>query len=367
MTVPAIPRRARIVLGGIAALVIVVVGIALARPGPSSGDSTPRVAYLGPADAYARNVLLADPRTGAVTALTDVPDGVEDFAVSPDGTRVAYARYNDDGTADIWVLDLPSGAAVPVTRCVRAVCSAPAWKPDASQIAYQRREFGRGDPARATRAWVVDLPSLDTRLLFDDAQLLGMAPAWSPDGGRVAVFDPAALAIRVRDSTAGTDLLFASETGTSGAFSPDGTRLVYAVLVRGALGQEFYSHLRLADLTTGTVTALSGPEDTPVEDGVAAWSPDGAALVITRRYLDARYTAGKQLYLLDVAAGTAPLVVDAAYNHAVPRWDAAGRRIVFQRFSLVTPGAQPEVWTLDLETSTLTRVAENAFFPAWVP
>jgi len=367
VTVPSIPRLTRIITGVFAALVIVIAGFMLIRSNPSDDDDLTRVVYLGPADAYARNLLLADPRIGAVTALTDAPDGVEDFAVSPDGTRIAYARNNDDSTTDIWVLDLPSGAAVPVTRCVRAVCSAPAWKPDASQIAYQRREFGRGDPARATRVWMVDLPSLETRLLFDDAQVLGMVPAWSPDGQRVAVFDPAALAIRVRDLAAGTDLLLASETGTSGAFSPDGTQLVYPALVRGALGQEFYSHLRLADLTTGTVTPLSGPEDAPVEDAFAAWSPDGATLLITRRYLDERYTAGKQLYLLDVAAGTAqPLVVDAAYNHAVPRWDAAGRRIVFQRFSLATPGVQPEVWTFDLTNNALTRVAENAFFPAWV-
>ncbi len=362
-----------VVIGALAALVVIA-AVALARheSGPAghraNAGHPPRVVYLGPADAYARNLVLADLQTGTVTPLTAVPDGVEDFAVSPAGNRIAYARNNDDGTTDIWLLDISSGATVPVTRCVRAMCSAPAWKPDASQIAYQRREFGGGDPARATRVWVVDLPALDTRLLFDDSQILGMAPAWSPDGQRIAVYDPALFAIRVHDVGAGTDALFASETGSSGAWSPDGTRLVYPVLVRGVLGQEFYTHLRLAELPTGTITPLSGPEDAPVDDTFAAWSPDGSTLLVARRYLDARYTAGKQLYLLDVTIGSAqPLVVDAAYNHAVPRWDVSGRRIVFQRFSLAAANAQPEVWTFDLDTGTLTRVAGNAFFPAWLP
>ena len=109
-------------------------------------------------------------------------------------------------------------------------------------------------------------------------------------------------------------------------------------------------------------------EDTPVEDSGAVWSPDGTRLAIARRYLDGRYTPGKQIYLLDPDTGEIePLVVDPEYNHGALRWDASGRRIVFQRFSLSTAGARPEIWTVDVETGALELIAENAYLPAWVP
>jgi Tol biopolymer transport system component len=165
-----------------------------------------------------------------------------------------------------------------------------------------------------------------------------------------------------------TDVLIESAGGTVGNFSPDGTRLVYPVLQRGLIGEQFYTHLEMADFSTVTRTRLSGPADTPVEDGLAVWSPDGDRLVIARRYLDNRFTPGKQLYLLDAASGeVTPLVVDAAYNHAAMRWDASGQLIVFQRFSLVEPQATPEIWLIDLNSGELRLIGTNVFLPQWVP
>ena len=69
----------------------------------------------------------------------------------------------------------------------------------------------------------------------------------------------------------------------------------------------------------------------------------------------------------DHGIGLEPLVVDPAYNHGALRWDASGRRIVFQRFSLSTAGARPEIWTVDVDTGALELIAENAYLPAWVP
>jgi Tol biopolymer transport system component len=216
--------------------------------------------------------------------------------------------------------------------------------------------------------WLVDVGTAQSQLLFDDPQQLGADPLWSPDGRRIAIYDAAAGGIRVRDLQTGQETLLVSEPGDTGAFAPDGTRLVYPFLVRGALGQEFYTHLALADLNADTQASLSGEQDAPVEDAFAAWSPDGTRLALARRYLDERYTAGKQIYLLDVSSGAAtPLIVDAACTHAAPQWDPSGRWIVYQRFALNDPNAQPEIWVFDTQTGQTQLLAENAFFPAWLP
>jgi Tol biopolymer transport system component len=364
------PRRTRLVMGVIVGmLILILIGAAVWRLTRRSPDQperapVPHIVYLAPAGASTRNLVLAD-LDGNARQLTDTADGIEDFAVSPDGQQIAYSLNNADGTTDIWLLDLADGTTRALTDCVRAVCADPAWKPDGTQILYQRREFNT--PDRDSWVWVVDVNTVQTHLLFDDPQIRGVDPVWSPDGRRVAVFDPGVQAVRVHDFDTGTDTIIDSTAGVSGAFSPDGSKLVFPVLVHGAIGQEFYTHLDMVDFVGQSGGLVTGDRDAPIDDAFAAWSPDGTQLALARRYLDSRYTAGRQIYLLDLTSGdVTPLVVDPTYNHAGLRWDSAGRRLVFQRFALAEPDALPEVWVYDLDTGALIHVADDAFLPAWV-
>ncbi len=165
------------------------------RPaGTSERASLSGVLCLGPADTYARNLYLAEPDTGTVTPLLSQPISIEDFAPAPDGTQIAFSQNNDDGTADLWLLDVRTRTTRRLTHCVRARCTAPAWHPDGMQIAYQRQDFSAISQAAAqtTRVWVVEVSTAQSRLLFDDPQQLGADPLWSPDGRRIAVYDAAA-------------------------------------------------------------------------------------------------------------------------------------------------------------------------------
>jgi Tol biopolymer transport system component len=366
------PRRTWLVMGTIAGVVILLViaaVVALARRSPDKPQPTPtpptgQIVYLAPADASARNLVLDD-LNGGVWQLTDTTEGIEDFTVSPDGRQIAYALNDADGTANIWLYDLTDSSTRALTDCVRAVCTNPSWNPDGSQLLYQRREFNTSD--RDGWVWVVNVNTVQTHLLFDDPQIRGVDPLWSPDGNRIAEFDPGIQAVRVHDLAADMDVIVDSAAGVSGAFSPDGSKLIFPVLVSGAIGQEFYSHLEMIDFVAESGGVVTGNRNAPIDDASAAWSPDGTQLALARRYLDSRYTAGQQIYLLDLASGdVTPLVVDAAYSHAGPRWDAAGRRLVFQRYPQDEPDALPEVWVYNLDTRALTRVANNAFMPAWV-
>jgi Tol biopolymer transport system component len=330
----------------------------------------PRAVYLAPADGLVHNLYMADLQTGAVVQLTTSEDGIEEYAVSPNGSEIAFSQDNPDQTANIWVLNLSSHAARQVTNCIDARCYSPAWKPDGTQLAYQRDDLntGLGAGVSASRVWVVDLATLRTQLLYADTQILGEGPSWSPTGERIAVFDPAVSGIRIHDYAAGSDAIIDSMEGIVGHWSPDGQTLVYPVLTQGALGADFYTTLEMTDLAAMTRIPITGPEGKAVDDAEGVWSPDGQQLLVTRRYLGDGYTPGKQIYLLNLETGEAqPVVVDPAYYHAGAQWDAAGQRIIFQRYPLQQPGARPGVWTYDLKTGELRQIADNALMPQWVP
>jgi hypothetical protein len=97
-------------------------------------------------------------------------------------------------------------------------------------------------------------------------------------------------------------------------------------------------------------------------------------LVVQRRYVDNRYTRGRQTYLMNVQDGSVqPLVVDDRYSNGVIYWDPTGAQLLLQRFPELTANNQPndagkpEIWTYDLATKALVKVATDAFFPRWVP
>jgi gamma-glutamyltranspeptidase len=134
-------------------------------------------------------------------------DDEQQGRVSPDGKRIAYVsdRDSDDGDRDLWVADLAPGPRDRVTRSrlvrVRGVEGFPAWSPDGSRLAFFAvREAAGG-------VWVIGVPDvLATPLAasppqadtgpaprpraIEPAMLVsrhGGAPAWSPDGKRLAI------------------------------------------------------------------------------------------------------------------------------------------------------------------------------------
>jgi hypothetical protein len=88
------PRRTRLVMGVIVGmLILILIGAAVWRLTRRSPDQperapVPHIVYLAPAGASTRNLVLAD-LDGNARQLTDTADGIEDFAVSPDGQQIA--------------------------------------------------------------------------------------------------------------------------------------------------------------------------------------------------------------------------------------------------------------------------------------
>ncbi len=243
---------------------------------------------------------------------------VEEFDLSPDGEVIVF-KAATLGSYDLWTVPTRGGAPTRLTEMPGREMR-PRYSPDGSWIAFEADEGGTdvrdiflveaggGEPIRVT-----DHPLQDANV------------SWSPDSRTLYFntgewFDGAIAAYDV----AGGDLRRVGPGG-SGTLSPDGTTFAYVgntkpndddqsnsdIWLRGARGGE----PRL--LTPGTFDAM---------DVEPAWSPDGERLA----FISDR-NGFNNLGVIDIATGTATMLLVENVEHSEPRWSPDGRWISFTK------------------------------------
>jgi len=104
-------------------------------------------------------------------------------AVNRAGTRIAFSGTADDGSVNIWTVNMDGSGLVRLTSdALRA--DQPAWSPDGTRIAF--RSFRSGTP----QVWVMNADGSNPVPLLNPAwepALMNETPVWSPDG-RTVVF-----------------------------------------------------------------------------------------------------------------------------------------------------------------------------------
>ena len=103
-------------------------------------------------------------------------------AVSPDGSRIAFAGTAADGSVNVWTVRTDGTDLRRLTNdAFRA--DQPAWSPNGARLAF--RSFRRGIP----EIWIMNADGSDTRPLLANPTLIpeeeNHHPAWLPDGRRL--------------------------------------------------------------------------------------------------------------------------------------------------------------------------------------
>jgi TolB protein len=175
------------------------------------------------------------------SGLRRLTDGM-DPAWSPDGQKVAFARWRDP--RGIYVIDEDGSNETLLFGWSQA--KAPAWSPDGSRIVFTRQYGGREEDVEvsiwgfhwtlpAHPWWKLGLVRLEDRYFTD---LLcydhSFSPTWSPDGKVIAYDSDYGLHLTSEDGSIGGQFydrsLYALSTDvrdTSPAWSPDGTQIAF--------------------------------------------------------------------------------------------------------------------------------------------
>jgi Tol biopolymer transport system component len=165
-------------------------------------------------------VLHAD---GTETQVTAEP--VEDAAISPDGSRVAFAAPDGQG---LYLVDAEGGPPVQIAE----EGTSPTFSPDGTRIAYLF-PAGEWDGPSVVRAhvWIVNADGTDAREILADEPALAWGATsltWSPAGDRIAMGGSSSHATISTFAPDGSDFTMVIPEGAGSPYwSPDGSQIAY--------------------------------------------------------------------------------------------------------------------------------------------
>jgi hypothetical protein len=347
---------------------------------------TSRVLYLWPAEGPADLYTILPDGIDRVR-LTETTLGVLDYTLNAERTQIVYAAARQDGGSDLHALDLVSGEHHLVYSCPQEVrCQALALDPTGEVLAFERYEFtvwAAGKPVLGpSQIWAVKMEGEDDAFPIGSADHVTSNPVWSSIGW-LAYYDNTLKAFALVDAVNGPTpqpfYYLPNELGLKGSWSPDGTFILLPEIVfpetetdeREELEASltFYSHLYRVDVYTGLMEDLSGGQHGRVEDASPSYSPNGAWIAFTRKYLEAdQWTLGRQLWLMRHDGSEAhQLTDDPFFGFSALDWSLDSSTLVLMRSDQVDLAQPSEIWSYEIEGGEATKLVTGGYMPRWLP
>lgn len=317
---------------------------AAATPGPSplaTASPTPQV--LGPDEPWLAYQWL-NGQTDSIYLMR--PDGTDSHQAfpslrmalyhpdwSPDGAQLAF-EASGESAGDIWVGNADgTDARILVDRNAecRDACgdlAYPAWSPDGSEIAYVRYDF-EGDAAVGSAIEIVDVKTGQRRSIYAArSKTLLNYPRWSPDG-RFIVYESTTYPVEIPTSGQGTgSSIFVIELTLDGTARPDR-------LTDPGMWASYPDWHPTGDLIAFTTYDLGEFQGTLEPSNLYTMRPDGSGLtrITTFGKDDTRATQptwtpdGSQILFTSVRKGGSPR--HAAYLDA----DGSGMTVLDRQYA----------------------------------
>ncbi|MDH3523050.1 MAG: BamA/TamA family outer membrane protein [Acidobacteriota bacterium] len=221
-----------------------------------------------------------------------------DIAFSPDGNTLAlFARQGRD--RKLVLLDVLRGRVREVLELGVSQPSAPAWSPDGEKVAFGAYREGRFD------IFAVDVASGAVARITDD-DIFDGAPVYDPDGKSIVLTSVVGgfgklFRVDLDDPSRRVQLTFGESHETDATFSPDGERLYYTSDRSGA------DNVYGLNLETGELIQHTNAVTMCFQPAVLA-SPDGKERLVYTAFWKGRL----DVYVLDLGDPITPPIVLAA-------------------------------------------------------
>jgi Tol biopolymer transport system component len=241
---------------------------------------------------------------------------------SPDGETILYHSVDSLNIADIYTIDVDTGAIADIFEDSIYYDYSPDWSPDGSQFVFASNRPDNDQPiydlflADASGENLVNLTDNNNNGWVDTL------PAWSPDGETIAFwrfnfiegesFEGGPAGIWLYDLDTGEETVLyemqdASDE-TPPIWSPDGKYLAFLE------GEDSQHTLRIVKISSGELVDVSLVEG---DKRAISWSPDSRAVVFSN-YADPVLA----IYILDIRSGELSEVMEADPEASIgdPHW-----------------------------------------------
>jgi Tol biopolymer transport system component len=263
--------------------------------------------------------------------------------LSPDGTKLAYARYSSHGVADLFVQPMEPLAKPRRLTSDRRAIQGLTWTPDSRRILFSSSRTG------SFQLWSVLAEGGEVRIAPTNSSSAA-EPAMAPSGDWLLYVESHAnwnIWRRPLDGSARPPQRLLSSSGRNydPRYSPDGRWIAFVSDRSGSM------ELWVAD-SEGRGARQLTHLNVPWLGGIS-WSPGGDRIAF-----DARPQDHSAIFLIPFAGGEPQLLEHNAYEERMPSWSADGRSLYFNS----NRDGSLAAWRRSLVNGSVQRIAQAGIF-----